>query len=110
MQRLAASSAASSSFSLGALPLHHCSTSCTDRLCALGSQPCTMLSRRDRRLSWSGCGCGQWVSASLRVFSRSSILPRRKAHREQLAQRGLERTKLVGQAKAEVEKTTVDGT
>ena len=36
-------------FSLGALPLHHCRISCTDRPCAFGIQPWIVLSSRTSR-------------------------------------------------------------
>ena len=40
-------------------PRHHCSTSCTDKAAAFGSQPCTAACERARRLSWSGVAGGQ---------------------------------------------------
>ena len=79
MQSRAACSAVSSSLSVGAAPRHHNKASFTDSARASDSQPLTMPSRRLSRLSCSGVGLGQAVSASRVVDSRNSILPRLKA-------------------------------
>ena len=78
-RRAASISASSTRPTAAGAERHHCNTSCTLSTWALGSQPVTVPSRRDRRLSWSGVGCGQSSAEPLPALTRMSTLPRRQA-------------------------------
>ena len=78
MASRAAASAASSSRSALPPSRHHCSASLTLNTRACGSQPVTVDSSLESRLSWSGWGWGQALSESRWLATRTSILPRRK--------------------------------
>ena len=90
-------------------PRHHCSTSLTDRRGALGSQPCTVPSRRTRRFNCSALGLRPGaVGVALGGQPQLDLAAPEARPSSSSRSAGSSDAQFVGQAQRQVEKTAVD--